>query len=365
MVEELSWAQIGERVRESRSVAGLSQQALADAVGLERSMISKLEKGDRRVDAVELTLLARALDYPLSFFLNPLPDVISRRTADVHGGDVGDSPAARSAHRTESLLAEWLQDVHQLVSVGVLDALPLLHYPGSVTVAEEAREAAQWLRAELSLGNRPIESVADVSEQAGQFVAAIPLSSDGASLVDGSIAVAVVNLDQVPGRRRSTAAHELGHMILGDEFSSDLGVHASREERERLVEEFAAEFLLPTAEAMSVAQGNDQEERRYFLVRLSAAFRVSWGLAIAQVRRTGLMDPDELRELRTRTPTDVEFKDALGWKPQPDLASVRVPPRYASAVVAALQANLITPARAVEMMRGQVSTEELTEEAAE
>ncbi|MFD0774142.1 helix-turn-helix domain-containing protein [Streptomonospora algeriensis] len=50
---------IGERVRESRAAAGLSQQALADAVGLERSMISKLEKGDRRIDAVELTRLAQ------------------------------------------------------------------------------------------------------------------------------------------------------------------------------------------------------------------------------------------------------------------------------------------------------------------
>ncbi|MEU7616087.1 ImmA/IrrE family metallo-endopeptidase [Micromonospora rifamycinica] len=35
-----------------------------------------------------------------------------------------------------------------------------------------------------------------------------------------------------PGRRRATAAHELGHLIIGDEYSTDLGVSTSRAARE-------------------------------------------------------------------------------------------------------------------------------------
>lgn len=356
---------IGERVRETRSAAGLSQQALADKIGLERTMISKLEKGDRRIDAVELTRIARALDYPLSHFLHPVPEVVSRRVAIADSSEVGDSVAARSAYRTEALLSEWLRDVRQLIRAGVLHPQPIRRCPGRVTDAEEAGRAARWLREELALGEEPIDSVADVCERAGQFVTVVPLPSDGASLVDGEIAVAVVGAQQDPGRRRSTAAHELGHLVLGDEFSSDLGVHASRGEREQAVEVFAAEFLLPRSRMRTVAEEDDAPARRHALVRLAAVYRVSWSLAVAQLRRTGMVDPDELRALRVRRPTDVEFRDALGWKPQPDLASVRVPPRYASAVVAALRAEQITPARAVELMRGQVSIEELTEETAD
>ncbi|GAA3748993.1 helix-turn-helix domain-containing protein [Salinactinospora qingdaonensis] len=363
MEMELSWALIGERIRESRAAAGLSQQDLADKVGLERSMISKLEKGDRRIDAVELTRLAGALDYPLTHFLHPAPEVISRRASIADSTDVGDSPAASSAYRTEALLAGWLRDVRQLIQTTFLVPAPMLRYPHEVAHVEQAREAARWLRGQLDLGAEPIDSVADVCERAGQFVAVIPLPSDGASLVDGDVAVAVVNKELVPGRRRSTAAHELGHLVLGDEFSSDLGVHASREERERVVEVFAAEFLLPCEQAREVAEEGTEKERRHALVRLSATYRVSWGLALTQFRDSGATGDDELRRLKARIPTEVELKDALGWKPQPDLESVRVSPRYASAVMAAMRAHAITPTRAVEMMRDQVSIEELTEEA--
>ncbi|MGW5877915.1 helix-turn-helix domain-containing protein [Nocardiopsis terrae] len=365
MMDQLSWANIGERVRDSRASAELSQQELADRIGLERSMISKLENGARRIDAMELTIIARELGYPVTHFLSPAPEVVSRRAAIAEQGGVGDSEAARNAYRTEARLSQWLRDVRQLIDLGTLRPNPLLRYPNQVTDAEGAREAARWLRAALDLGRGQIESVAQVCERSGQFVAVVSLPSDGASLVDGDVAVAVVGSEQAPGRRRSTGAHELGHMVLGDEFSSDLGVHASREDRERVIEAFAAEFLLPGDLVRDVADGGSEEERRSTLIRISATYRVSWSLAVTQLQRCKLLDSDEIRRLRMRAPTDVEFRDALGWKPQPDLDSVRVSPGFASAVVAAMRADMITPTRAVEMLRGQVSIEELTEETAD
>ena len=46
--------------------------------------------------------------------------------------------------------------------------------------------------------------------------------------------------------------HELGHLVLGDEYSNDLGVHASRPDRENVIDEFAAEFLLPSPVLASI-----------------------------------------------------------------------------------------------------------------
>lgn len=85
----------------------------------------------------------------------------------------------------------------------------------------------------------------NVCEGAGQWVLVTDLPGDGASLVDGDIAVAVVSTMGDPGRRRATAAHELGHLIIGDEYSSDLGVSNSRADREAVIDAFAAELLLP------------------------------------------------------------------------------------------------------------------------
>ncbi len=87
----------------------------------------------------------------------------------------------------------------------------------------------------FGLGDEPIASIVDLCERAGQWVLATDLPGDGASFVDGDLAVAVVSTTGDPGRRRATAAHELGHLVIGDEYSADLGVNASRTERRRRI----------------------------------------------------------------------------------------------------------------------------------
>lgn len=362
MTGPLSWENIGDRVRDSRASTGLSQQDLADRIGWERGMIAELEQGARRIDATELTAIARTLEYPVTHFLSPIPEVVSRRAAVAGAEEPSESAAARATYRSWAELSQWLRDVRQLIDLGTLHPRPLVLYPDKATDPDAARAAARWLRHRLNLGEDPIESVAEVCESAGQFLTVAPLPSDGASLVDGDVAAAVVRLDQDPGRRRTTAAHELGHMVLGDEYSNDLGVRSALGERERVVEAFAAEFLLPSNQMKDVLGATDEETRQQALVKVAAEYRVPWSLAVAQLRCSGALDPEELSRLRGRAPTEIELREAMGWKPQPDLGSIRVSPEYSSAVIAALRQNAITPGRAVEMMRGQIELRDLSED---
>src|SRR5690625_3437203 len=77
---EEGWAAIGERVRRARVAEGLSQQQLAREIGLEdRTAVSKIERGDRKIDGMELARLSRALNVPLDQFIQDPPLVISRR----------------------------------------------------------------------------------------------------------------------------------------------------------------------------------------------------------------------------------------------------------------------------------------------
>jgi transcriptional regulator with XRE-family HTH domain len=55
----------GERVRELRKRKGLSQEAFADSVGLERTYISGIERGCRNPSLFVLKVLADALDTTL------------------------------------------------------------------------------------------------------------------------------------------------------------------------------------------------------------------------------------------------------------------------------------------------------------
>jgi len=160
-----------------------------------------------------------------------------------------------------------------------------------------------------------------------------------------------------PGRRRSTAAHELGHLVIGDEYSTDLGVHSSREERERTVDAFAAEFLLPTAAVLEIAGSSSMENARTALVRLAAVYRTSWSMVLRQAEQAKVID--QRHRFASRVPTRAELMDAAGWIPEPDLEHVRVPPSVATAVMEAWRRGLITPRRASELTRGQIGADDL------
>ncbi|MEH1017879.1 XRE family transcriptional regulator [Micromonospora sp. CPCC 206060] len=356
--EQQDWHRIGEQVRQARLSVGMSQQELADGVGLDRTMLAKVEAGSRRLDGVELARLSRALKVSMEYLIEPRPAVLSRRAAMLT--EETDTEAARSSERLEIALVEWLRNVQQLVDVGALQTHPLLRYPGTVASEADARRAAQWLRQQTDLGDEPIGSIMDLCERAGQWVLVTDLPGDGASLIEGKLAVAVVSTQGDPGRRRATAAHELGHLIIGDEYSSDLGVSTSRADREAVIDAFAAELLLPVdAMAGSFGDGRASRDR---LIAYAARYRTSWVLALRQAEQAEVIDAATRRAWSFPRPTRAEFMEALGWAPQPDLASVRVSPGYAHAVIEAWRASRITRARVIELMYGQITDADLPEE---
>jgi transcriptional regulator with XRE-family HTH domain len=349
----VEWSDIGERVRECRLAAGWSQEDLGREVGLERTKVAKIESGDRRVDALELARLSAALGVPMSHFLHRRPQVLSRRAQLV---DDADTDAARQAYRIEAKLLAWLRDVRQLVGLGQLRLRPTLTYTSAVPEAGAAREAALWVRGQLGFELEPIETLMSACERAGQLVLVTDLAGEGASLIDGDVAVAVVSRQPDPGRRRTTAAHELGHMVLGDEYSSDLGVATSRADREHVVDVFAAELLLPTDVVTKEAAGRDPRDA---LTSLAARYRTSWSLAVRQACHAGIIEAGEVGRWSSVAPTRAELREAVGWAPQTDLDAVRVPPSYAHAVMQAWREDFVTSDRAVELMHGQIAIDDL------
>lgn len=61
--------QLGQRLRESREYLGLSQEFVAEHLGIPRASISAIETGKRKVSSLELKQLARLYKTPLSYYL--------------------------------------------------------------------------------------------------------------------------------------------------------------------------------------------------------------------------------------------------------------------------------------------------------
>ena len=100
---------VGGRVRLRRTLMGMSQERLGEALGLTFQQVQKYERGVNRIGASRLFDLARVLDVPIGFFFDDMPDGMGgttrglpRRTA---GGfaDQQDGFEDDTLHRRETL----------------------------------------------------------------------------------------------------------------------------------------------------------------------------------------------------------------------------------------------------------------------
>lgn len=65
---------VGQRIRARRKVLGVSQEKLADQLGLTFQQVQKYERGANRVSASKLYEIARALKSSIPYFFHDLPD---------------------------------------------------------------------------------------------------------------------------------------------------------------------------------------------------------------------------------------------------------------------------------------------------
>jgi transcriptional regulator with XRE-family HTH domain len=73
---------VGSRIRLRRTLMGLSQERLGEALGLTFQQVQKYERGVNRVGASRLFDLSRVLDVPISFFFDDMPEPLT----GVYGG---------------------------------------------------------------------------------------------------------------------------------------------------------------------------------------------------------------------------------------------------------------------------------------
>lgn len=68
---------VGSRIRLRRTLMGMSQERLGEALGLTFQQVQKYERGVNRVGASRLYDLSRVLDVPISFFFDDMPDTLA------------------------------------------------------------------------------------------------------------------------------------------------------------------------------------------------------------------------------------------------------------------------------------------------
>ncbi|WP_448188383.1 helix-turn-helix domain-containing protein [Azospirillum sp. sgz301742] len=101
---------VGQRLRELRMLAGLSQSDVASALGLTFQQLQKYERGFNRVSASRLYKLAQFFRVPVSVFFDGLEE---RSHAEAAGGRAEETAESEGTLRSREalMLARYFQNI--------------------------------------------------------------------------------------------------------------------------------------------------------------------------------------------------------------------------------------------------------------
>lgn len=90
---------VGQRLRQRRTLLGMSQEKLGEAVGLTFQQIQKYERGANRIGASRLYQLSQVLDVSIEYFFDDMPGEVKKTRGDYAAPDapidIGGDPMAR------------------------------------------------------------------------------------------------------------------------------------------------------------------------------------------------------------------------------------------------------------------------------
>jgi transcriptional regulator with XRE-family HTH domain len=84
---------VGSRVRLRRTLLGMSQEKLGEAIGLTFQQVQKYERGANRVGASRLYDLSRVLDVAVSYFFEEITPAVASAAEARLGGMLEESPS--------------------------------------------------------------------------------------------------------------------------------------------------------------------------------------------------------------------------------------------------------------------------------
>jgi transcriptional regulator with XRE-family HTH domain len=92
---------VGARVRLRRTLLGMSQEKLGQAIGLTFQQVQKYERGANRVGASRLYHLSRVLDVPVSYFFDEMDPAVAGAYAAEPGKGLSE---AASPYQAEPMM---------------------------------------------------------------------------------------------------------------------------------------------------------------------------------------------------------------------------------------------------------------------
>ena len=290
------------RLRAARTAKRLTQQEVAERLGVSRTTLVAIEKGSRRLRFQELIDMASLYGRSVNELLRPIP--VTEDFVALFRSSPGQTLESDQVDPAVALLQELADDYLEVERVA---GAPLpRRYPPEVMVqgigaAQAADSLATSERNRLGLGDGPLLELRKLLEtDVGLRIFALELPSRVAGLFVNSSThggCIAINANHPFERQRWTLAHEYAHFLAHRSQSEVtlLGGYRRVPRAERFADAFAAEFLMPAAglkrRFLDVTQARSGGATPADLVCLADLFQVSFEAMTRRLESLGLVRP--------------------------------------------------------------------------
>jgi Zn-dependent peptidase ImmA (M78 family)/transcriptional regulator with XRE-family HTH domain len=244
---------LGQRLQDSRKTRGLTQESVANELGVARTTITALEKGERRIQPNELVKLARLYGREISDIVSSrqiFGDFAVQFRASINKAGQHQLGLEKAISEFQTLCEDYLSLENICHSI-LIRNYPTEYATQNINTEEIAEDIATLERHRLGLGDGPINNLRDLMENdIGLRIFYIKLPSHISGMftyseeLGGCIAI---NIDHPEERRRWSNAHEYGH-FLTKRFQSEISILLASDRipvSERVADSFAGAFLMP------------------------------------------------------------------------------------------------------------------------
>ncbi|MBC6418614.1 MAG: ImmA/IrrE family metallo-endopeptidase [Prochloron sp. SP5CPC1] len=288
---------IAENLIRYRKGLSLSQEQLAEEVGVTRQNINDFENAKTLPDSKTLSALARALGVTLDDLLRADKETIPNFRFRAHASHKQKPQFVAQVRR----LLETYNALEQVVGLSPYtpESTPCHEVKGN---EERIADIATQFRHRLGMGDGPIFNLFEATEKIGLKVLRQPIPMKNffglsAYSANQGAFVLVHSHNITIERQLFTLAHEIGHLIFHrDEYEDTLiniGTKEEEKAREKVADYFASHLLVPQ-DALERAL-NDIKA----LSPLKAHFRVSYQMILMRLEEMGgLKYSDSIKQIR-------------------------------------------------------------------
>ncbi|MDR9398119.1 XRE family transcriptional regulator [Salibacter sp.] len=295
--------QFSIRLKLARSLAGLSQDELVQKMNglVSKNAISKYEKGLMMPGSSVLVELSKALEVKTDFFFRnetiELPEVKFRKHSRLKKSEI-----KKIIAQSTDLLERYLE-VESILVLGGKFHNPIKNI--NCKNIDDAKNAAIKLREYWELGLNPIPNVIEMLEYHEVKVFEFTTSDgfDGLSTWVGDIPLVVLNKSFNVLRKRFTALHELGHVLLNiDRKKIDEKVE------EKLCNAFANELLIPSEKLVENIGKHRKSISLNELIDLKEYYGISIAALMYKVRELKIVNESMIKRFWLLRNRDIELK---------------------------------------------------------